>query len=300
MSSAIISNVEISFTEAMESHGLTPPAYIQPGRIHRFPGADKGKGNTAGWCRLFDDCLGGVFGDYSTGLDEVWQARRDVRLTSEELHVRRLAREKARHKAKAEQERKQDEAAIRAQDVWTDPANYPAPRDFLYLKGKVISPGIARFCGDRIVLPIINGDGVLVSLQFIYPDGTKRMLKGGLKRGCFIPVMLTKDKSRIIIAEGWATAMTVSMTETAMVIAAIDAGNLMPVAMLMRSRYPDAEIIIAGDDDRLTPGNPGRTKANEAAHAVGGLVAFPEWPEGCPDMLSDFNDLHVWNLGGGA
>ncbi len=294
MCSAIISNVETTFIEAMESHGLTPPDYIEPGQIHRFPGADKGKGNTAGWCLLFADCMGGVFGDYSTGLNEVWQARRENPLTTEELHVRRLAREQAKHRANAVQARLWAEAAIRAQDIWTNLASDPAPRDHPYLKAKDIPPGIARICKGSLVLPITNGNGVVVSLQYIQPDGSKLMLKGGRKKGCFIPVMITKDRSRIILTEGWATAVTVSMTETAMVVSAIDAGNLLPVALMMRSRYPDAEIIIAGDDDRLTPGNPGRTKANEAAHAVGGLVAFPEWPDGCPDTLTDFNDLATW------
>ena len=47
----------------------------------------------------------------------------------------------------------------------------------------------------------------------------------------------------------------------------------------------------------VTPdGNPGRAAANAAAAAVGGQVAFPEWPEGAPDDLTDFNDLANWKL----
>lgn len=41
--------------------------------------------------------------------------------------------------------------------------------------------------------------------------------------------------------------------------------------------------------------NPGRKAANAAADAIGALVAFPEWPEGCPDDLTDYNDLAAWN-----
>ncbi|MDT4875053.1 hypothetical protein FQZ97_1103950 [compost metagenome] len=63
---------------------------------------------------------------------------------------------------------------------------------------------------------------------------------------------------------------------------------------MLRTRYPDAKIVLAGDDDRQTEGNPGRTAANAAATAVGGLVAFPDWPADAPLTLTDFNDLANW------
>ncbi|GAL27770.1 IncP-type DNA transfer primase TraC [Vibrio variabilis] len=47
----------------------------------------------------------------------------------------------------------------------------------------------------------------------------------------------------------------------------------------MRKRFPDKPILIFGDDDRhleITQGiNAGRTKALEAAEAVGGQAVFP-------------------------
>ena len=53
----------------------------------------------------------------------------------------------------------------------------------------------------------------------------------------------------------------------------------MPVAKTLHAKYPEKQIIIAGDDDRyleLTQGiNPGRSKAEEAARAVGGKVLLP-------------------------
>ena len=75
----------------------------------------------------------------------------------------------------------------------------------------------------------------------------------------------------------------------------MNAGNLKSVAMALRAEYHSVEIIIAGDDDRRTDGNPGRTAANAAAVAAGGLVTFPEWPADAPDTLTDFNDLAVWS-----
>ncbi|MGC8703814.1 MAG: toprim domain-containing protein, partial [Thiomonas sp.] len=99
----------------------------------------------------------------------------------------------------------------------------------------------------------------------------------------------------IVIAEGFATASTAaSQFPGACVLAAIDAGNLQPVAMAIRAKYPDSEIVIVADDDRLTPGNPGLTKARAAAAAVGGKVARPVWPPGIPLEATDINDAAIY------
>ena len=50
-------------------------------------------------------------------------------------------------------------------------------------------------------------------------------------------------------------------------------------------------LVMAADDDHLTPGNPGLTAAKQAALAVGGLVVVPQFPADRPPKASDFNDL---------
>ncbi|MCU2314845.1 toprim domain-containing protein, partial [Enterobacter hormaechei subsp. steigerwaltii] len=74
----------------------------------------------------------------------------------------------------------------------------------------------------------------------------------------------------------------------ATIIAAIDAGNLLPVAQVMRQRYPDAQIIIAADND-IKPGEPntGKSAAEKTAKAVSGWVALPQSEE-----KADWNDFH--------
>jgi putative DNA primase/helicase len=93
----------------------------------------------------------------------------------------------------------------------------------------------------------------------------------------------------VIIAEGLATALSVQQFRPdATIIAAIDAGNLLPVAQVMRQRYPDAQIIIAADND-IKPGEPntGKSAAEKAAKAVSGRVALPQSEE-----KADWNDFH--------
>jgi len=77
----------------------------------------------------------------------------------------------------------------------------------------------------------------------------------------------------------------------------VDAGNLKAVATGARNRWPNVDIVVCGDDDRQTEGNPGSTNARAAAIAAGARYALPEWPPAAPLNLSDFNDLYTWQKG---
>lgn len=68
------------------------------------------------------------------------------------------------------------------------------------------------------------------------------------------------------------------------------------MARIIRKLHPDAKIIIAADNDRFTPGNPGVTHARKAALAVGGLVSIPQFPEGVDG--TDWNDWALWKREG--
>ncbi|MCG8092611.1 MAG: toprim domain-containing protein [Candidatus Thiodiazotropha endolucinida] len=289
-----------NFCDAIRAAGLEPPDVIVPGTLHRFPGNGKRPTNRAGWCLLFDDRRGGCFGDWSTGLSETWQAEWDKPCSRAERAAFARRVEEAKRQAETERLTRQANAANRAAAIW-NPAT-PAPGNHPYLIRKHIQPHGARLYKDALTLPVMDFSGRLTSLQFIDTDGGKLLLSGGRKRGCFIPVAGDmKEPARVIICEGWATGCTLAEYEpTALVLAAIDAGNLAQVAMASHHRWPSTELVIAGDDDRQTVGNPGATKAKAAAIASGALLALPQWPEDVPAHLSDFNDLAVWLAGGGA
>ena len=247
-----MNNAISQFRDAMRAAGLEPPDVIEPGKLHRFPGAGKRPANRAGWCLLFDDGLGGCFGDWSSGFSETWQAKRDkpYSLAERAAFARRV--EAAKKQAEAEQHARQAEAAKRAAAIWN--AATPAPGNHPYLIRKRIQPHGARIHKGALTLPVMGFTGKLTSLQFIATHGGKLLLSGGRKRGCFIPVAGEMgNPTRVIICEGWATGCTLAEDEpTALVLAAIDAGNLEPVALAARRRWPSAELVIAGDDDRLT------------------------------------------------
>lgn len=286
------------FRNAILACGLEPPSVIEPGKIHRFPGIGKQQSNRAGWCMLFDDSMGGCYGDWASGFSGNWQANRNKVLSDTEraTFIRRANESKTQ--AEVIRKAKHVDAANRASAIWNGAS--PAPGDHPYLMRKGIKMHNARLHKDSLVLPVVDFSGRLSSLQFIGQDGNKLLLPGGRKQGCFIPIKNdASDSARVIICEGWATGCTLAEDDPASrVFAAIDAGNLKQVAVAARSKWPSVELVIAGDDDRLTAGNPGVTKARAAAITTGALLAIPHWPVGSPETLTDFNDLALWIKGG--
>lgn len=280
------------FRMAMIAVGLEPPEHVEPGKLHRFPSAGKARSNKAAWCRMFPDGRGGCFGDWSTGTAGTWQADRAERMTPAEQGRFRAMVAEARAVAAAELVATQAHAARMAARLWAKAER--ADPEHPYLVRKRVQPYIARQLGERLVLPIVTARGELASLQFIHPDGGKRMLTGGAKRGRIIPVRWLGRGAPIVVCEGFATGATLAeLLPGRSVAAAIDAGNLGPACAALRSRFPRAEMGVYGDDDRRTPGNPGRTKANEAARACGGKVWFPPWNGTEPEDATDANDLAI-------
>lgn len=282
------------FKDAIRAHGMEPPDVIEPGKFHRFPGIGKRNGNTAGWCKLFDDGLGGCFGDWSSDFREVWQAQREKPFTKKEQAVFAQKVRESRVRAEEAQLAKQEKAARSAKNIYG--LSTLPPVNFSYLLAKQIGPHNARFIGNRLVLPIMDFGQNIISLQYIAENGDKRLLTGGRKKGCFIPLnQAAMGASTVIICEGWATGATLlEAYPGSLVLAAIDAGNLTAVASGAAAKWPDAELIIAADDDRSKPHNVGIEKAKEAAKLIGAGWAFPQWPQGAPIHLSDFNDLAVY------
>ena len=88
------------------------------------------------------------------------------------------------------------------------------------------------------------------------------------------------------MVEGYATGLSVHLAIGATVYCAMDAGNLHAVAAIARRQNPEARILLCGDNDAHTQGNPGKTKAEHAAAVIGGLVALP------PEFSGDWNDYH--------
>ena len=138
-----------------------------------------------------------------------------------------------------------------------------------------------------LLLPLRDESGEVVAAQTISPSGEKRLIAGSAKKGSFYTINAVETPPCILIAEGLATALSVHlMRPDALAVAAIDAGNLLPVAQVLRVSHPDAQIIIAADND-LAEGakNVGIEHAEKAALAVAGWVSAPP-----TDQKADWDD----------
>ena len=276
------------FRDAMLADGLIGPDHIEYGKIQRFPGMDKSASNKAGWCKLFEDGIGGVYGDYSTGLSATWQAKRETPFNQAEREAFKRQIAEAKQQREAEEQARHAEAATKAAEIWQ--AATPAPADFPYLIRKGIKAHDARLSRGALVIPMRDG-GKVHSLQFIDADGGKKFLRGGRVTGCYFSIGNPKGAAALGICEGSATGASIHEATGYPVAVAFNAGNLEPVAKAMRAKFPDLPLIVCADDDVRTAGNPGVSKATAAALAVGGLVALPDFGTDRPDGATDFNDM---------
>lgn len=141
-----------------------------------------------------------------------------------------------------------------------------------------------------LIIPLLDAGGVITGAQTIKPNGDKRLLSDSSKSGSYYPINEPVNVSTVIIAEGLATALTCHLIQPeAHTVAAIDAGNLIHVAKVMRVKYPESKIIIAGDNDiKPDQDNTGKLAAEKAAKAVNGVAVLPP-----TDDKADWDDYRL-------
>ena len=277
------------FKEAIISAGLSaPPAIEADGVIHRFSTSGQWH-DSAGWYVLFPDSpMAGTFGCWRTGEKHNWCAlpEKEWSPVDRQNYGEQMARSRE-VRLEAEKERHQ-EVAAQARETWEGLG--PAPADHAYLVEKAIGPKGLRLGEDGwLVLRLSDTDRQIWSLQRVAPDGRKRFLPGGRKKGCY--GALGQPNGVICLVEGWATGASVHAATGHAVAVAMDAGNLEPVAAALRQKLPDIQLIVCADDDSRGKVNVGLVKARAAALACGGLLAVPEFGPKRPPEASDFNDL---------
>lgn len=285
------------------------PEVIEPGKLHRFPTSDK-RGDDAGWCKLFADLRGGVFGCNRTSLSETWQAERDRPMTREQRAE--LARQIA--EATAERERQQREQwadnAQRIARLWGQCVPLvPGDPVTLYLKRRGFAgvwplPACLRLhralpywhegvkLGEfpALVAPLVTLDGRVIALHrtYLYADGRPYLTREGRKvkkltrtagplAGACIPLH-KPARGCIGIAEGIETALAAWLASGVPTVAAYSAGNL------AAWQWPASvqRIVIFADNDRA-----GREAADELRARA--LAAGK-----CCEMLTPSDDGADW------
>ena len=290
-----------SFTDAITAAGLTPPPeIIDDGELHRF--APNGKQtDLAGWYVLHGDSIpAGAFGDWREGLVQNWRADIGRKLTADEEKAIRQRANLVRKAREAAERQGHDSAAAKAETLWQAAKPVTAISEHPYLERKRASVYQNLRIGPEgwLLVPMRDIEGKLWNLERIAPEkpatGTdKKGLFQGKRTGLFFTLGAIKYSDVILLAEGFATGNSLYQALNYPTVVAFNAGNLAPVAKVLRQRYPDHLLVVCADDDYRTKGNPGMKKASEAAFQSGGVVAVPDFGLDRPDGATDFNDLHL-------
>jgi hypothetical protein len=194
----------------------------------------------------------------------------------------RIQRERA-----DDEDRRRAAAREKAAAIWM--AATPATDEHPYLRAKDVKAHGVRVSHGALIVPIREGSE-FHSLQIIGKDGEKRFLRGGRTSGCYF--LIGEPNGTLCVAEGYATGASIREATGMAVAVAFFAGNLVPVARTIGSKFAGVRVIICADDDAGTPGNPGLTQARAAASAVDGVLAVPDFGANRPEHVTDFNDLH--------
>lgn len=277
-----------------------PQNFDDSGKLTRFD-TDKPH-NKCGWYVLHCINTGGVvatYGNWKTGITQKFISFPKP-LTEEEKKEQQKKRkelEEARCKQaailKAETERNHETARLKSVELWTK-AQHASPNHPYLLRKCVGAYGIKQ-SGNLLLIPLMDAGGYLRNLQTIAPDGTKRFLKGGIKKGMFAPLGTLRGANHAYLCEGYATGASIFEAYEQPTICALDAGNLLPVAQNIRAKYPTLPITLVADNDRATAQktgvNVGISKAKKVAESVPLVtVQVPQFNDDAPLDLSDFND----------
>ncbi|RYE41612.1 MAG: hypothetical protein EOP24_36165 [Hyphomicrobiales bacterium] len=229
--------------QAFQAHILdvlgAAPATIEPGRLHRFSTSSR-PSDTSGWCKLFGDERGGVFGDWRTSVSETWSLIDKRAMTPAERAAFSRQVALAAQEREVQQQAKYRENAGYVSDLMgsTMPVSRADPVA-LYLASRGLA-GVWNFApclrlhpalpysheGVRLgtlpamVAPLQAPDGALVAVHRTYltdrgrkadvPTVKKLTPAAGPLRGAAIRLQPSRD-GVLGVAEGIETALAASM-----------------------------------------------------------------------------------------
>ena len=289
------------FALALHKAGLDlqGQAPVMDGEIHRVPllGGKKNELNGA-YCADADKSAGWSQ-NLVNGEKTPWIATGHV-LSAAQITAMDQEREQNRQEWESRLVEIQNDAALEATDLIIRLGI--ASREHPYLKERKILPFGAHQEQDTLYIPMLNAEGKIRNLQIIDGKGDSRFLAGAEREGLFNLIATPENnlpQGEIILAENFASGVSLRMATGKPVAVAFTAENLEPVARALREQFPQAEITICADNNQYagmdgTVHNRGVIEAERAAEAVGGKVVVPEFTDNEKSRgLTTFNDLHV-------
>ncbi|MBP3222137.1 MAG: hypothetical protein J6M43_08905 [Neisseriaceae bacterium] len=231
----------------------------------RCPVKGKGKSNRDGGYKLFrndDGSIGATVKNYSSGDSVNWCDKtlgdREVKskvplpdfiANKKQEEWNEVAKNTVEHNIQQMRSKIAEQAYHSLQPALsTDP--------YIQKKGIVDIGKLRRLDDGSTIVPLFH-NGKIANLQMIRAsDNEKRMMTQAVKVGAYYSIGNGKNPQTVIIAEGMATADSVHQIaseiygkDKVLTLAAIDSGNLKAVADKVDKVYPDAQKLIAADND---------------------------------------------------
>ena len=268
---------------------------VMDGKKHRVRTADDKKGEKTGvYAGYLDGVPAGWYQDHRIHDQPVKWVSTGQQVDAEaQAHLRAIAAQNRIDRENALQ-RQYAHNARRSGQVYNAMPVADGSQEYLVQKGVKAFPGVKADKKNRVVIPLVNEEGEVRTLQRISANGFKSLKKNGQKTGNFFVVGgELKNGEPVLYAEGYSTAASISEATNRPVVMTVDAGNLPKVADKLKDKYPDSLHVVLGDDDRKNAVNKGMAKAEEAATIANGVFTVPAFTaEEKERGLTDFNDLH--------
>lgn len=270
------------FVQAAFDAGLLISDPIDDGVLHRCGTRNHPRSKNGAYL-LFPDGLRGGFQNWDDGASWCKWVHPDIAGLSRVLKTPPLPRT-IQIQDRDERHRK---AAALANELWNKAKEGPHP----YLDKKGICSTGTRVLDDKLLVPMMNQAGKITSLQFILPSGKKWFMKDGEVKACRMVLRqcgFVRNSSTVYLCEGYATACTVHAASAGVsTVVCFTCNGIAEVARSLKSRCRK-QVIICADNDYKTKGNPGLTKAREAAKEIGAKLLVPTGIQG-----TDFNDMMI-------
>lgn len=279
---------ESQLLDSIAAAGLKPPSsVVLDGRLHRFA-AGAGREKTGWYIAYGDGVPAGKFGCWRQGIEVSWRAEggRDWTPAEELEHARRMAEAKALRDAEAA--KRHEVAASVVATIWESLPGAPADHPYLVRKG--VKPHGAKVTGDgRLVVPLMDADGEIMSLQYINADGGKLYHSGAPTGGAFNVLGVLSADAITYVVEGFATGATVHEVMGAATVVTYSASNLVAVTETLRGLLGEAaNLVIVADNDKSQVG---QRYAEQACAKHGARYVVPPIPGDANDYVQAGRDL---------
>lgn len=278
-----MSNPLQTFRDILNDKGLVPSEILADGKLHRCPTTGKPHKQNGAYIAHLDSPATLWWCNWESGEQGTFTEAEERTLSPAEREVLRRRQNAMRRQREAECAQRREAAAQQARSILNTAS--PCSPEHVYLQRKGI-PALGNVRQDRngmLLIPVRDHSGNVQSLQYIAQDGTKRFLVGGKVQGGYF-IIPGKPEKPLVLCEGYATGASIHLACECTVYVAFSANNLPVVANIVRRMFPDASIMVCGDNDET-----GRSKGQEAAQAAQARLVLPTFTAGTG---KDFNDLH--------